>query len=574
MSNYNQSKSKVVDRAIRNDNFRGWFKNSKVVDSDGDPQIVYRGDYDVDSMGDRFDKSELVAGGFYFTDDPTVASGYTDKFYTSEDQVDYGHWFKVKSDKDGNFYDLTEIWSKLTTKKKYYIIKRAREVNIDSDSGEIVPHSQGGIPADYVDMYAKRETKNDYVRALVTAFLESGFLFIDWGDEGDDDAETFERILQYVGFDVVYYKNPRQGQGGVTPVFLSVQNPLDVDNDVNEFFYDELHAEAVKEWEGDEDYTSFDKNKITRESWFETLRKDIEEGSTHTWTVVPDPIIEALQNMGYDGIKDRGGKHGGDHHTVWIVFEPSQIKSIHNIGTWKRDSDVITEKKLLREFDEHDVQFMDEAYTVYQELKTFINSLDSDILIKMSQHPFKKDELKMLITSDIHSFSVDLSIGFGKFLAGWHMALSVSDQHDPIIIFNYSDLDTTTYDNIKDFLSDLVTTYKHSFIHEFAHYKQHTRGEELYSADGTNEEYVNSPSEFDAFLKEVYSWVLEHLMVAKQQDQGFFDYLLNLSDQGFVDYIKANNDQLHTFIEMLNPENLKTFEVKTRKLKSFAKNKL
>lgn len=50
---------------------------------------------------------------------------------------------------------------------------------------------------------------------------------------------------------------------------------------------------------------------------------------------------KVLKSMGYDGIKDTGGKSGGEGHTVWIPFDEVQIKSaIGNIGKYdptKRD---------------------------------------------------------------------------------------------------------------------------------------------------------------------------------------------------------------------------------------------
>lgn len=38
---------------------------------------------------------------------------------------------------------------------------------------------------------------------------------------------------------------------------------------------------------------------------------------------------EILERFGYDGIRDRGGKFDKDRsHTVWVVFDPGQVKSV------------------------------------------------------------------------------------------------------------------------------------------------------------------------------------------------------------------------------------------------------
>jgi hypothetical protein len=65
------------------------------------------------------------------------------------------------------------------------------------------------------------------------------------------------------------------------------------------------------------------------------LEEDLKNNTTHAWTSVPEKITLALQAMGYDGVKDTGGKMGTQSHTVWIAFEPTQIKSaIGNRGTY------------------------------------------------------------------------------------------------------------------------------------------------------------------------------------------------------------------------------------------------
>ena len=58
----------------------------------------------------------------------------------------------------------------------------------------------------------------------------------------------------------------------------------------------------------------------------EMLRTDIAEGKTTAWTSIPDWVTDVLRGLGYDGIKGMGGKFGGEQHTVWIPFEPEQVK--------------------------------------------------------------------------------------------------------------------------------------------------------------------------------------------------------------------------------------------------------
>lgn len=47
--------------------------------------------------------------------------------------------------------------------------------------------------------------------------------------------------------------------------------------------------------------------------------------------------LEVIKNAGYDGIKyfeDRGVKNSTEDYIGYVVFSPSQIKSIHNKGTF------------------------------------------------------------------------------------------------------------------------------------------------------------------------------------------------------------------------------------------------
>jgi hypothetical protein len=49
--------------------FKKWFGDSKVVDADGKPLVVYHGSQRADRIGDRFKKNRATSGPMqYFTD--------------------------------------------------------------------------------------------------------------------------------------------------------------------------------------------------------------------------------------------------------------------------------------------------------------------------------------------------------------------------------------------------------------------------------------------------------------------------------------------------------------------------
>jgi hypothetical protein len=135
--------------------------------------------------------------------------------------------------------------------------------------------------------------------------LESGML---WGQEAE-----FLKVLHRAGLDA-YFEDPRAPRPGVTPVFVRVTNPIaawSVPADLME----RLAELAPADQEID--------NTLS------LIRSDMADPKSEpVWaTDVPAAVVRAAKELGYDGILDRGGKHGGDLHNVWIAFDPSQVVS-------------------------------------------------------------------------------------------------------------------------------------------------------------------------------------------------------------------------------------------------------
>jgi len=70
-----------------------WFGNSKIVDKNGDPLVVYHG---TDVEFDKFDPTKARKGwlgkGFYFTGDETEAAGFGKIVKPSEQITRVGDW--------------------------------------------------------------------------------------------------------------------------------------------------------------------------------------------------------------------------------------------------------------------------------------------------------------------------------------------------------------------------------------------------------------------------------------------------------------------------------------------------
>lgn len=153
--------------------FRQWFRNSKVVDSNGNPLPVYHGTGRPDRVGKQFRKSRATAGPMaYFTDNPTVASGYAqtkpDTSYNGEDS--YGGWFKVKIPGSRSLVNIQQAWYYLSSEEKQKIASLAPRIGEDDDDEIHLfgPEKKNGLgPYDYTI----KEHRGNHLAALVDNWL-------------------------------------------------------------------------------------------------------------------------------------------------------------------------------------------------------------------------------------------------------------------------------------------------------------------------------------------------------------------------------------------------------------------
>jgi uncharacterized membrane protein len=131
--------------------FRRWFGNSKVVDADGKPLVVYHGTNKTEG-GDAFTMFDAYGGnyglfglGAYFTENPAVASSYTSKGKGSSPSV-YAAYMTLKNPIDMDAPADARAWQKAfpdvdfaadykptgTTNEAYY--RQAEEYQRDIDA--------------------------------------------------------------------------------------------------------------------------------------------------------------------------------------------------------------------------------------------------------------------------------------------------------------------------------------------------------------------------------------------------------------------------------------------------------
>ena len=327
-------------------NFKNWFGDwqnapesaSKVVDESGMPLAVYHGTARPDRIGAQFRKSRATSGPMaFFTDDPNIASGYAKgKQDTSlaYENTDYENWFKKKEGR--STLNLDQAGYRLSSEEKQNVINRLRNIGMD-DQGNIVT-GQGLVSDDTFDFYLKREAGGNPLKAAKQLWLESGTLY--------NREEEFQKVLELAGIKGFETDFPTATYPAVYKTYLNIKNPLDTSN-IDEYTMAQLEYVANRTRKAPQrgGADPWDKNIRDPKQWFSQLKEDYDAGqNSMVWTSIPDWVTKALKNIGYDGIKDTGGKFGGQTHTVWIPFEENQVKSATgNIGKFSPES-----KNILR----------------------------------------------------------------------------------------------------------------------------------------------------------------------------------------------------------------------------------
>ena len=288
---------------------------------------AYHGTSRADRVGTVFRPDRATSGPMaFFTDDKVIATNYArDKADTSlaydEEYDSYYTQFRVN--RNGKSISIPELWKYLSVSERNKIKAIAGQIKFDDDYENIIVDKSEKHGNGAYDDYTLNMHKGNALEALIDTWLETGDLYRREAD--------FLEVLKLVGIEDAEYRDPDARHEKVYDVWLKIQKPFDTEM-ADKSFYDSLsdwiesHNMSVYKKETS-NADMWDKNNQTPETWLEKLNDDIENGTTHAWTVIPDFVTDYLKEQKYDGIKDKGGKNGGDSHTVWIPFSSEQIKS-------------------------------------------------------------------------------------------------------------------------------------------------------------------------------------------------------------------------------------------------------
>lgn len=281
-------------------NFDNFFGESKVVDENGNPKIVFHGSVNTFEIFDK-DKASPegdMGAGFYFTDNEADADSnyhgggpdFDNKVARRAEQI------QNEYEENGHFYDYSEY-------------------------EEMARQELSGTPSQ-LSVYLKIENpcyvgKNETTLFDYDNIREQAEDRINREDFADEDA--YEEELQYAIDDVIY----------------------DIQEEAAANLYDILSDNDVEKVKGiiADCYMEGGVN-------LETLKAKLNEeyfDDKETGDLVANEVARRIvESLGYDGIIDstvseKFNMDIKDGTTHYIAFYPEQIKSVDNLGTFDRN---------------------------------------------------------------------------------------------------------------------------------------------------------------------------------------------------------------------------------------------
>lgn len=312
---------------------------SQVKGKDGKPIAVYHGTSRGGFM--QFDKSKLdryalYGPGFYFTEDENIAKEYQDK---------------------GTAPSTQEIKPSSAEKIEQFVSDHLPDWWQISERSPNDPKNQSGAPKDiiYKDTSGAFTNMRAVDRVGASASIRTENLFkkipdaFGWGDEMRAKWQDF-----LSGEGVMAPPNPE-----TKSVYLNIRKPFDLNAQKvsakelalppkfiqSTLNGDENAAKTVDEWKEHFDEEWFPKEFIEQGfgEYIDNKTAKDPYAITTLQTYQSHYMRTQIQKLGYDGFTHIGGDRtgGGHHHRVWIAFEPNQIKSVANRGTFDPAQDRI-----------------------------------------------------------------------------------------------------------------------------------------------------------------------------------------------------------------------------------------
>ena len=290
-----------------------------------------------------FDPRKATSGPMPFgTNTPPMASNYAmNKADTSLALNNFGNledYFQVMPKSMGERgkapINVENVWYRLSPEKKSEILDKASrigyEIPEEAGGGFVLHKTSEGMPysKSHWDYVLNRESGGNPLTALRKTFAESGML------DAYAPSELAD-IYKLAGFpyEITQTNAPWTSAKGVFTGKALISNPLNTSDTstlqetVIPFLKEQFKNDRTRVKTGGVD--DWDKNtRFTPKQWVTRLEDDLSKGeNSFVWTSIPDKVTKQLEQLGFNGILDTGGKLGGEAHQVVIPFRPDQIRS-------------------------------------------------------------------------------------------------------------------------------------------------------------------------------------------------------------------------------------------------------
>lgn len=333
-----------VRKQINSDSFKRWFGNSKVVDDNGDPLVVYHGTtHNFTEFGDGTHNVEgAVGAGHYFTTNPDDASeNYAGEGPDLTARIEQRHDEIMGDEMDA--YDIAQI------------------LGIDEADVE-AKMDDGTITDDLAYEIAKKELKGTHEGAVMPAFVKI---------ENPFNISTARETPVYIERDEEYYLDMAEEELDKADFEEDSDYQEALQEKADEMYYEDYDPkeegpgvqlldalESVLNWQ---EYTEVDVSETIGEFRMALTEGDIYDGET-AWNWLKEKLAyeqdmetgklnsgelarQIVEQAGYDGIEQDPKKsfpnmdniEYGDRH--FIAFNSNQIKSATgNDGSFNLDS--------------------------------------------------------------------------------------------------------------------------------------------------------------------------------------------------------------------------------------------
>ena len=310
----------------------------------------------------RFDKSKIDAGyllygpGFYFTENKDVAQGLWD---TSVRWKDFSDAASAEAFRKSQKWPLVgyPVWS--DARGETVVYKAAEQlVPVLKAAG----YTQKGFPP-----IEDRPTREKIVEQLNRTLDERGrgYLSIperEWVEgrlreflTRDGDLVKLQESINEQPYNMDVFSAAHDAgvdvHGNLYPVYLNIRHPFYIDKSMTQDEVDQTFgkdfgkrlSDLADNLQGGGNYLGLEKVGPKKDEYegghlyhyltdYEHGRAQVQERYSST---AREYANDVLKKAGFDGISHKGnGLPGTGTHRVWIAFEPTQIKSVENRGTF------------------------------------------------------------------------------------------------------------------------------------------------------------------------------------------------------------------------------------------------